>query len=199
VLALENPRLFYDLLFAASAQTLLEIAIDRKHLGAEIGVISILHTWGQNLLLHPHIHCAVPAGGLSLDHHRWVRPRYPFFLPEAHYVDLVDINTSFVDGADIWTGTEAATFDFGRGDTLQLSAEFVTEHMNDSVASSGVFHINEIGTFTKGTGSFRNAYGHWIMQGPFGPSVTLPSNIQPPPDADLYWIGQYHGTLCGIS
>ena len=62
VLALENPRLFYDLLFTASAQTLVEIAIDRKHLGAEIGVISILHTWGQNLLLHPHIHCAIPAG-----------------------------------------------------------------------------------------------------------------------------------------
>ncbi|MFI5105370.1 MAG: IS91 family transposase, partial [Terriglobales bacterium] len=81
VLAWENPRLFYDLLFAASAQTLLEIAIDRKHLGAEIGVISILHTWGQNLLLHPHIHCAIPAGGLSPDHRRWIRPRYPFFLP----------------------------------------------------------------------------------------------------------------------
>jgi Putative transposase/Transposase zinc-binding domain len=81
VLALENPRLFYDLLFAASAQTLLEIAIDCKHLGAEIGVISILHTWGQNLLLHPHIHCAIPAGGLSPDHRKWVRPRYPFFLP----------------------------------------------------------------------------------------------------------------------
>ena len=81
VLALENPRLFYDLLFTASAQTLLEIAIDGKHLGAEIGVISILHTWGQNLLLHPHIHCAIPAGGLSPDHRRWIRPRYPFFLP----------------------------------------------------------------------------------------------------------------------
>src|SRR5881398_581402 len=81
VLALENPRLFYDLLFTASAQTLLEIAIDRKHLGAEISVISILYTWGQNLLLHPHIHCVIPAGGLSLDHHRWIRPRYPFFLP----------------------------------------------------------------------------------------------------------------------
>src|SRR5271167_3760521 len=81
VLALENPRLFYDLLFASSAQTLLEIAIDRKHLGAEIGVISILHTWGQNLLLHPYIHCAIPAGGLSPDHRQWIRPRYPFFLP----------------------------------------------------------------------------------------------------------------------
>jgi hypothetical protein len=81
VLALENPRLFYDLLFTASAQTLREIASDPKHLGAEIGVIAILHTWGQNLLLHPHIHCVIPAGGLSLDHHRWIRPRYPFFLP----------------------------------------------------------------------------------------------------------------------
>ena len=81
VLALENPRLFYDLLFTATAQTLLEIASDAKHLGAEIGVIAILHTWGQNLLLHPHIHCVVPAGGLAPDHRRWVRPRYAFFLP----------------------------------------------------------------------------------------------------------------------
>src|SRR2546427_2644625 len=76
----KTPRLFYDLLFTASAQTLLEIAIDRKHLGAEIGVISILHTWGQNLFLHPHIHCAIPAGGLSPDHRCCIRPRYPFLL-----------------------------------------------------------------------------------------------------------------------
>ncbi len=81
VLALDNPRLFYDLLFTASAQTLLQVAADSKHLGAEIGVISILHTWGQNLLLHPHIHCAIPSGGLSPDHTRWVQPRYRFFLP----------------------------------------------------------------------------------------------------------------------
>lgn len=81
VLAVDNSRLFYDLLFTASAQTLLEVAADPQHLGAEIGVISILHTWGQNLLLHPHIHCAIPAGGLSPDHTRWIRPRYPFFLP----------------------------------------------------------------------------------------------------------------------
>jgi hypothetical protein len=81
VLALENPRVFYDLLFTASAQTLREVAADPRHLGAEIGAISILHTWGQNLLLHPHVHCVVPAGGISLDHTRWIRPRYPFFLP----------------------------------------------------------------------------------------------------------------------
>jgi len=81
VLALDNPRLFYDLLFTASAQTLLEVAADPKHLGAQIGVTSILHTWGQNLLLHPHIHCAIPMGGLSPDHRRWVQPKYAFFLP----------------------------------------------------------------------------------------------------------------------
>jgi hypothetical protein len=81
VLALDNPRVFYDLLFSASAQTLLEVAKDPKHLGAEIGFISILHTWGQNLLLHPHIHCVIPSGGLSPDHSRWVRPPYPFLFP----------------------------------------------------------------------------------------------------------------------
>jgi len=81
VLALDNPSTFYDLLFTASAQTLLEVAADPKQLGAEIGMISILHTWGQNLLLHPHVHCAIPAGGLSPDRSRWMRPRYPFFLP----------------------------------------------------------------------------------------------------------------------
>jgi hypothetical protein len=81
VLALTNQRWFYDLLFTASAATASEVASDPKHLGAEIGMISILHTWGQNLLLHPHIHCVIPAGGLSADHSRWVHPRYPFFLP----------------------------------------------------------------------------------------------------------------------
>jgi hypothetical protein len=81
VLVLDNSGLFYDLLFTASAQTLREVAADPQHLGAEIGVISILHTWGQNLLLHPHIHCAIPAGGLTPDHTRWIHPRYPFFLP----------------------------------------------------------------------------------------------------------------------
>ena len=81
VLALNNPREFYELLFRASAAAALELAADRKHLGAEIGMISILHTWGQNLLLHPHVHCLIPAGGLSADHGSWVHPRYPFFLP----------------------------------------------------------------------------------------------------------------------
>ena len=76
-----NPEVLYSLLFQASAATLLEVAADPKHLGAEIGFLTILHTWGQNLLLHPHAHCAIPAGGFSSDRTRWVHPRYPFFLP----------------------------------------------------------------------------------------------------------------------
>ena len=80
-LALQNKKVIYDLLFRASAATLLEIAADPKHLGAEIGFLSVLHTWGQNLQHHPHIHCVIPSGGLSADHQRWVHPRYPFFLP----------------------------------------------------------------------------------------------------------------------
>jgi len=82
LLALDNARLFYHLLFTASAATLREVAADPEHLGAEVGILSILHTWGQNLLAHPHIHCVIPAGGISPDHTRWVHPRSArFFLP----------------------------------------------------------------------------------------------------------------------
>ncbi len=81
IFALENPRAFYDLLFKASAASALEMAANPKRLGAEIGMIAILHTWGQNLLLHPHIHCVIPAGGLSPDHQYWVNSRHRFFLP----------------------------------------------------------------------------------------------------------------------
>jgi len=80
-LALQNKRAIYDLLFQASAATLSEIAADPKHLGAEIGFLSVLHTWGQNLQAHPHIHCVIPAGGLSPDHSRWIHPKHHFFLP----------------------------------------------------------------------------------------------------------------------
>jgi len=76
-----NARVMYDLLFHASAATMLEVAAKPKRLGAQIGFISILHTWGQNLLLHPHIHCLVPAGGFSPEKKHWVHPKYAFFLP----------------------------------------------------------------------------------------------------------------------
>jgi hypothetical protein len=80
-LALVNKKVFYDLLFHATAETLLEVAADPKHLGAQIGFFAVLHSWGQNLLFHPHLHCLIPAGGLSPDHTRWIHPRYSFFLP----------------------------------------------------------------------------------------------------------------------
>jgi hypothetical protein len=76
-----NPKILYDLLFQTSAATMLEVAADPKHLGAKIGFLSILHTWGQNLLAHPHVHCVIPAGGFSADYTGWVHPKYPFFLP----------------------------------------------------------------------------------------------------------------------
>jgi len=79
-LALTSPAVFFDLQFEASSQTLLEVAADPKHLGAEIGFLSILHTWSQNLLGHYHVHCVVPAGGLSPDHQRWIHTRHPLFL-----------------------------------------------------------------------------------------------------------------------
>ena len=76
-----NKKILYGLLFRTSSASLLEIAADPKHLGADIGFLSVLHTWGQNLLHHPHVHCVIPAGGLSADHQHWVHPRYRFFLP----------------------------------------------------------------------------------------------------------------------
>ena len=80
-LALQNKRLIYNLLFRASAATLLEIARDPRHLGAEIGFFSVLHTWDQRLQHHPHVHCVLAAGGLAPDHSRWISSRRSFFLP----------------------------------------------------------------------------------------------------------------------
>jgi hypothetical protein len=83
-LALQNKQVIYGLLFRCSAETLLEVAKNPRHLGAEIGFFSVLHTWNQKLQIHPHIHCVVASGGLSPDHTRWVRPRRDnFFLPQA--------------------------------------------------------------------------------------------------------------------
>ncbi len=80
-IAHQNKAVVYDILFQASAETLRLIAADPKHLGAEIGFIAILHTWGQNLLHHPHLHCVVPGGGLAPDGQRWIACRPGFFLP----------------------------------------------------------------------------------------------------------------------
>ena len=81
-LALQNARTIYNILFRAAAQTLLETAADPRLLGASIGFLAVLHTWGQNLHLHPHLHCIVPGGGISPDGSRWIACRKDsFFLP----------------------------------------------------------------------------------------------------------------------
>jgi hypothetical protein len=80
-IAYQNKAVIYDILFKASAETLITIAADPKHLGARVGITSVLHTWGSALTHHPHVHMIVPGGGISLDGKRWVSCRPGFFLP----------------------------------------------------------------------------------------------------------------------
>lgn len=80
-LALQNKKVVYDILFQAASQTLLQIAADPKHLGVQLGFLAVLHTWGQTLHHHPHLHCVVPGGGLTADHSSWVACRDGFLLP----------------------------------------------------------------------------------------------------------------------
>jgi Putative transposase/Transposase zinc-binding domain len=80
-LALQNRRSLYTILFRAASETLLTLGRDQRHLGAELGCLALLHTWGQTLHLHPHLHCVIPGGGVSLDGERWVSCRDRFFLP----------------------------------------------------------------------------------------------------------------------
>jgi Putative transposase/Transposase zinc-binding domain len=96
-LALTTPRRFFDLLFEATSQTLIEVAADPKRLGAEIGFLAILHTWSQNLMPHYHIHCVVPAGGLSTDHRRWIHTSHPLFLLPIPVLRTV-FRKKFLDG-----------------------------------------------------------------------------------------------------
>ncbi|HTD54455.1 MAG TPA: IS91 family transposase [Silvibacterium sp.] len=96
-LGLTSPRPFLDLLFDASSQALLEVARDPQRLGAEIGFLSILHTWSSNLLVHYHIHALVPAGGLSADHQRWIHTSHPMFLLPVPTLSVV-FRQTFLSG-----------------------------------------------------------------------------------------------------
>jgi Putative transposase/Transposase zinc-binding domain len=95
-LAYQNKARLYGLLLRAAAETLATIAADPKHLGARVGVIAVLHSWGQTLDHHPHAHCIVPAGGISLDGSRWVACRPGFFLPVRVFSRL--FRRLFLDG-----------------------------------------------------------------------------------------------------
>ena len=120
-IAFQNKDVVYGILFRAASETLLTIARDPQHLGAEIGFFAILHTWGQNLHHHPHVHCVVPGGGLSPDYERWISCRPGFFLPVRvlsrlfRRLFLAALEQAFADGKLRF---------FGERETLQDPAAF---------------------------------------------------------------------------
>jgi len=120
-IAFQNKATVYAMLFRAAAETLRTIAADPRHLGAELGVVAVLHTWGQTLTHHPHVHCVVPGGGPSLDGTRWVACRPGFFLPVRvlsrlfRRLFLEQLRAAFEDGelgffGDLAALAEPATF-----------------------------------------------------------------------------------------
>src|ERR1700761_1179655 len=113
-IAFQNKRAVYAILFHAAADAMRDIAADPKHLGAEIGAVTLLHTWGQTLQHHPHLHCIVPGGGLSPDGTRWVACRPGFFLPvrvlsrRFRELFLARLRAAFAAGELRFSGTLAA-------------------------------------------------------------------------------------------
>jgi hypothetical protein len=112
-IAFQNKRAVYAILFRAAAEAMRDIAADPKHLGAEIGAVALLHTWGQTLHHHPHLHCIVPGGGLSSDQTRWVACRPGFFLPvrvlsrRFRTLFLAQLQAAFIAGELHFSGTLA--------------------------------------------------------------------------------------------
>jgi hypothetical protein len=113
-IAFQNKRVVYAILFRAAAAALRDIAADPRHLGAEIGAVAVLHTWGQSLHHHPHLHCIVPGGGLSPDQTRWIACRPGFFLPvrvlsrRFRTLFLAQLQAAFAAGELRFSGALAA-------------------------------------------------------------------------------------------
>ena len=91
-LILFNQKEMYSILFKSVSETLLELSKDKKYLNADIGFTTILHTWGQNLMNHPHIHCIVPGGGLSLDQSKWIKSKKKFFIQLRFYQESLEVS-----------------------------------------------------------------------------------------------------------
>lgn len=113
-IAFQNKRVVYAILFRAAADAMRTVAADPRHLGAEIGAVAVLHTWGQTMQHHPHLHCIVPGGGLSCDGARWVACRPGFFLPvrvlsrQFRELFLARLRAAFTAGELRFSGTLAA-------------------------------------------------------------------------------------------
>ena len=113
-IAFQNKRVVYDILFRAVAEALRDVAAEPRHLGAEIGAVAVLHSWGQTMTYHPHLHCIVPAGGLSQDQTRWVACRPGYLLPvrvlSRHFRDVfvARLRTAFAAGELRFSGSLAA-------------------------------------------------------------------------------------------
>jgi hypothetical protein len=113
-IAFQNKRIVYAILFRAAAEALRDIAADPRHLGADMGAVAVLHTWGQTLQHHPHLHCIVPGGGLSPDQTRWIACRQGFFLPvrvlsqRFRNLFLAALQTAAAAGELRFSGTLAA-------------------------------------------------------------------------------------------
>lgn len=135
-IALQNKKVVYGILFAATADTLKTIAADPKHFGAEIGFFAVLHTWGQNLQFHPHLHCVVPGGGLSPDGQRWVGCRPDFFLPVRVLSRL--FRRLFLESLQKAFDADQLQF-FGALEPLRQPAAFV-QHLAPAKASQWVVY-----------------------------------------------------------
>jgi hypothetical protein len=124
---------------------------------------------------------------------------------EVYRATVLAVNTSLIGDPltdDVWQGTETWTWRFGKGNTIQLLTGFVTEHANLSKTDPGAFHVNEVGTFANGTGMLRHAYGSLLAQGPFGPNVKLPDQIQLPaplPEGTWFFVAPTQGMICGLN
>jgi hypothetical protein len=147
-IAYQNKAKVYGLLLKAAAETLTTVAADRRHLGADIGVTAVLHTWGQNLHHHPHVHCIVPGGGISSDGKRWIACRPGFFLPVRVLSSLFQ---------NLFLGGLTAAFDAGE---LQFFTDLVS--------------LNEAKAFAAALAPLRTT--EWVVYGkePFaGPKQVL--------------------------
>lgn len=123
-IAYQNKEVVYDILFRTTSETLKIIAADPKHLGAEIGFFAVLHSWGQNLQFHPHLHCVVPGGGLSPDGQRWISCRPNFFLPVRVLSQL--FRRLFLESVEKAFNSEKLQF-FGRLEALHEKLTFAQQ------------------------------------------------------------------------